>query len=122
MWECIAGKQTIILGLINVFLKFYFRLLVAAMHFNENFGRAQAITKSGKERIQIVFPKQKQGEFTPKIVKVPKTYSKLSVLKASQMLIVNISIEYVDALLLKTIELCTHEDDKPNLPTSGKSI
>ena len=47
------------------------------MHFNENFGRAQAVTKSGKERIQIVFPKQKQGEFTPKIVKVPKTYSKL---------------------------------------------
>ena len=74
MWECIAGKQTIILGLINVFIKFYFRLLVAAMHFNENFRRAQAITKSGKERIQIVFPKQKQGEFTPKIVKVPKTY------------------------------------------------
>ena len=48
----------------------------------------------------------------------PVTYSKLSVLKASQMLIVNISIEYADALLLKTIELCIHEDDKPNLPTS----
>jgi len=47
------------------------------MHFNENFGRAQAVTKSGKERIQIVFPKQKQGEYTPKIVPVPKTYGKL---------------------------------------------
>ena len=47
------------------------------MHFNENFGRAQAVTKSGKERIQIVFPKQKHGEFTPKIVPVPKTYSEL---------------------------------------------
>ena len=32
--------------------------------------------------------------------------------------IVNIPTEYADALLLKTIELCTHEDDKPNLPTS----
>ena len=42
------------------------------MHFNENFGRPQAITRSGQERIQIVFPKQKQGEFTPKIVPVPK--------------------------------------------------
>ena len=52
------------------------RLLVAAMHFNENFGRAQATTKSGAERIKITFPKQKQGEFTPKIVPVPKTYSK----------------------------------------------
>lgn len=62
---------------IHLFTKTLFRLLLAAMHFNENFGRAQAVTKSGKERIQIVFPKQKQGEFTPKIVPVPKTYGKL---------------------------------------------
>ena len=45
-------------------------------NFNENFGRAQATTKSGAERIRIVFPKQKAGDFTPKIVPVPKTYSK----------------------------------------------
>ena len=32
------------------------RLIIAAMHFNENFWRQQAITKSGKERIRIVFP------------------------------------------------------------------
>ena len=38
------------------------------MHFNENYGRAQTTTKAGAERIRIVFPKQKQGEFTPKIV------------------------------------------------------
>lgn len=54
----------------------YIRLLIAAMHFNENYGRAQAITKAGKERIRIIFPKQKQGDFTPKIVPVAKTYSK----------------------------------------------
>ena len=30
------------------------------MHFNENFGRSQFITKAGKERIKIVFPKQKK--------------------------------------------------------------
>ena len=46
------------------------------MHFNKNFGRIQAITKSGSERIRIVFPKQKQGEYTPKIVPVPQTFSK----------------------------------------------
>ena len=46
------------------------------MHFNENYGRVQATTKAGKERIRIVFPKQKQGDFTPKIVPVAKTYSK----------------------------------------------
>ena len=53
------------------------RLLLAALHFNENFGRAQAVTKSGKERIEIVFPTQKRGDFTPKIVIVARTYSKL---------------------------------------------
>ena len=47
------------------------------MYFNENFGRAQAVSKDGKERIQIVFPKQKHGEFILKIVPVPKTYGKL---------------------------------------------
>ena len=44
--------------------------------FNENFGRSQAVTKLGRERMKIVFPKQKQGECTPKIVPVAKTYSK----------------------------------------------
>ena len=56
------------------------RLLIASMHFNENYGRAQAITKTGAERIRIVYPKQKQGDFTPKIVPVAKAYSKTVVL------------------------------------------
>ena len=51
-------------------------LIIAAMHFNENYGRAQAITKSGNEQIRIIYPKQKQGEYTPKIVPVPQTFSK----------------------------------------------
>ena len=33
----------------------------------------KAVTMDGKERIQIVFPEQKHGEFTPKMVSVPKT-------------------------------------------------
>ena len=53
--------------------------LYATMHFNENYGREQATTKGGAERIRIVFPKQEQGEFTPKLVPVPKTYSKASI-------------------------------------------
>ena len=51
------------------------RLIIAAMHFNENYGRAQAIKKSGNEQIRIVFLKRKQGEYTPKIVPVPQTFS-----------------------------------------------
>ena len=72
MLEYIAGNEPI--KCTN--LQMCYRLLVAAMHFNENFGRAQAVTKLGAERIKIVFPKQKAGEFTPKIVPIPKTYSK----------------------------------------------
>jgi len=48
---------------------------MAALHFNENYQRPQAMTASGSERIRIVYPKHKQGEFTPKPVPVPKTYS-----------------------------------------------
>jgi len=47
------------------------------MHFNENFGRQQAIIKDGKKRIKFYFLKAKQGECTPKIVPVQPTYSKL---------------------------------------------
>ena len=61
---------------ILIILKFqYFRLLIAAMHFNENYKRPQAVTKDGRERIRLTFPKSKQGECTAKIVSVPKTYS-----------------------------------------------
>ena len=70
MWGCIAGKQ------VQTNTCTHFRLLLAAMHFNENFWRPQAVTKLGRERMKIVFPKQKQGEFTPKLVPVAKTYSK----------------------------------------------
>jgi len=51
----------------------YYGLLIAVMHFNENFGRQQAVTKAGKERIKFYHPKAKQGD---KIVPVEPTYSK----------------------------------------------
>ena len=56
------------------------RLLMAALHFNENYCRKQAVTASGAERIRIVYPKQKEGEYTPKPVPVAKTYSKLVII------------------------------------------
>jgi len=42
-----------------------FMLLIAALHFNENFRREQAKTATGTEKLRICFPKSKQGEFTP---------------------------------------------------------
>ena len=52
------------------------KLLLAALHFNENFNIAQAKTLDGNERIRIVFPKQKKGEFTPKPIPVAMTFIK----------------------------------------------
>ena len=63
---------------IYIYIYVHNRLLIAALHFNENYGRRQAKTLAGSERIRIVFPKQKQGEFTPKPIPVPKTFSKYS--------------------------------------------
>ena len=54
--------------------------MIAALHFNKNYGWEQAKTSAGSERIRIVFPKQKQGEFTPKPIAVPKTYSMYDVI------------------------------------------
>ncbi|XP_065901685.1 uncharacterized protein [Dysidea avara] len=82
------------------------RLLIAAMHFNENYKRPQAFTRDGKERRRLTFPKSKQGECTPKVVPVPKTYN------------------YANELMVKAIQLCltNAEEDKgshrkpPQLP------
>eukprot|EP00795_Rhopilema_esculentum_P010095 gene10095-18746_t len=37
------------------------RLMIAALHFNENAGRAQAVNKEGNLEYKIVFPKYKKG-------------------------------------------------------------
>ncbi|KAG5279121.1 hypothetical protein AALO_G00106330 [Alosa alosa] len=50
------------------------RLYLAAMHFNENAGRTQARTTSGKLRYSLHFPKAKKGGHTVKPVKSPPTH------------------------------------------------
>ena len=52
------------------------RLLLAALHFNENFDRAQDKPLDGNERIHIVFPEQKKGKFTAKPIPVAMTFNK----------------------------------------------
>ena len=41
-----------------------FRLVTAALHFNENAGREQATNRDGDLQYKIVFPKFKKGGFT----------------------------------------------------------
>ena len=48
------------------------RLELAALHFNENSNRKQALTKEGEEQYDIVFPKYKKGGYiVQKVVEKP---------------------------------------------------
>ena len=47
----------------------FFSLLLAAMLFNENGQNVQAITKDGKPRYSITFPKRNKGDLTVKKIK-----------------------------------------------------
>lgn len=52
------------------------RLQLAALHFNENSGRDQALTKQGSKRFDVIFPKYKKGGYVVQKVLVNATYSK----------------------------------------------
>ena len=52
------------------------RLQLAALHFNENSSRDQAVTKEGKERYNILFPKFKKGGYIVRKLTADPTYSK----------------------------------------------
>ena len=53
------------------------RLALAALHYNENAGRKQAVTK---ERYDILFPKYKKGGYIVRKVTVDPTYSKYEII------------------------------------------
>ena len=46
------------------------------LHFNENSDRAQATTKQGEDRYDVVFPKYKKGGYIVRKVTVDPTYCK----------------------------------------------
>ena len=50
------------------------RIQLAALHFNENANREQAMTKAGEHRFNIVFPKYKKGGYIVRKVTKDPTY------------------------------------------------
>jgi hypothetical protein len=52
----------------------YARYCLAALHFNENSNRMQAVTHDGQPRFRIQFPKSKKGEHTLRMEKTAPTY------------------------------------------------
>ena len=59
-----------------LFVLQHFRLLLAALHFNENANRQQAETQQGEARYNLVFPKARQGGCVTRRVLQDPTYSK----------------------------------------------
>ena len=84
MRECVAGMSYLWLVSVTVNVLCYkpytlhYRLLLAALHFNENSTRAQAtVIASGEGRYKISHPKYKKGEHTVRKITVPPTYGML---------------------------------------------
>lgn len=71
------------------------RLLIAALHFNENYGREQAKTSTGTERMGFAYRKEKHGEPTPKPIPVPKTYSTYYMFQLTNYLINKIVLQII---------------------------
>ncbi|XP_060077580.1 uncharacterized protein LOC132557108 [Ylistrum balloti] len=61
------------------------RLILAALHFNENSGREQAQTKQGDLCYKVTFPKHKKGGYTLREVKTESTFNYAKVLIDSVM-------------------------------------
>ena len=62
--------------IITVLIVLTCRLQLAALHFNENANREQALTKQGTRRYDLVFPKYKKGGYVVKKVLVNASYGK----------------------------------------------
>lgn len=61
------------------------RLLLAALHFNENSARDQASLPNGGRQYRITFPKQKNGEYTVRQVKTKCTFGYVDILTQTAM-------------------------------------
>ena len=115
-----------------------YRLALAALHFNENASRKQAVTAKGEERYDILYPKFKKGGHIVRKVTVNPTYREYIVLSVwvfhNKLFLL---IEYVDDLLKETSRRCkervieilpsntpaplSSQFERPDKPTAIKS-
>ena len=87
------------------------RLQLAALHFNENTNRKQAVTKQGTKQYNVAFPKYKKGDYMIKKVLVNATYGKAYRGLPCTLLKMNFSIYigYIEKLMSKTITICKED-------------
>ncbi|KAG1660234.1 hypothetical protein GQR58_022100 [Nymphon striatum] len=87
------------------------RIILAALHFNENSDRDQASTNQGIDRYRVAFPKFKQGEYTVKKIMNPPTFKYVETLKLA---VINVAMEKKQCLALDTPPLMTENFTKPD--------
>ena len=86
------------------------RLQLAALHFNENTNRKQAVTKQGTKQYNVAFPKYKKGGYTIKKVLVNATYGKAyRGLPCTLSKMNSIYIGYIEKLMSKTMTICKED-------------
>ncbi|XP_037498631.2 uncharacterized protein LOC119372223 [Rhipicephalus sanguineus] len=79
------------------------RTWLAVLHFNENAGRQQALTREGEERWKIKSSKARRGHFTVAAVKEEPSYG------------------YVEELLQHALDLCEHSSYKESFQGSEEA-
>lgn len=57
-----------------IYIFLFVRLYLAALHYNENAGRPQATSATGKPIYKLAFPKAKKGEYRVREVKTQQTF------------------------------------------------
>ena len=84
-----------------------FRHQLAALHFNENSNRDQAVTQEGTSRYKIIFPKYKRGGYVVRKVPTDPTYGEpiASTHKLAKFHCFHF-IDYIEDLFKKTTEIC----------------
>ncbi|XP_077357363.1 uncharacterized protein LOC144004212 [Festucalex cinctus] len=71
-----------------------FRIILAAMHYNENAGRPQKVTKEGIHSYCIVYPKYKSGGYSLRKILVDATYDYVNDCLSEVMKLIDIPNKY----------------------------
>ena len=79
-----------------------YRLLLAALHYNENSNRRHA---DGDQRYKVVYPKFKQGGYSVRPIQVDPTFSKYP---ESNIFLEKINIYNMHMALLSSYRVCEH--------------
>lgn len=74
------------------------RVLLSALHFNENVGRKQAILPNGELSWRTEFPKAKRGEYVMRDRKVKMTYGEGILVRGIKYIYIHSFVGYVKRL------------------------